>query len=151
MPKNRQAYSIVFSIVMLLFSMNAAQALEKLIYDADISALTAHKISKHETFNSIALDALDVAKADLNQDGIPELIIREKTCLETDEMCDYHVMADTQDSLFVLVSFKAKYLAIGQEKSSGVRNILVFKNQLNDFDYDVYTWNANNKNFERVQ
>lgn len=84
-------------------------------------------------------DDVAIAQIDLNGDGIDEFILKNATCSQAN-LCDFTIAADSGDSLIALGEIKAITLLLGNGYSSGIRNILAFQNDLNDFDYELYVW-----------
>ena len=115
-------------------------ASEILTFDRPVPRSSFEKI---KTFSVNALqedaDNLSIARVDLNQDGLDEFVARKKECTRTTP-CLYTILAESDDSIVSLGAFEGTGLLLGSEFTHGVRNLLVFENMRNDFDYVLYTW-----------
>ena len=112
-----------------------ASAAENLDFDAHPSernrALIDHFIKGD--------DPVAIAETDLNEDGIDEFILKDSTCNPAN-FCNFTIVADGGDTLIELGKIKALNLMLGNGYSSGIRNILAFQNNINDFDHELYVW-----------
>lgn len=95
--------------------------------------------------HGVSKDSHLFAKIDLNADGAPEYIAKEKSCAG---FCDYKVLAQQgrggqggAATIVMLGEFHAKDILIGNGYTHGIRNLLVFNNPQNDFRPDLYIWN----------
>ena len=78
-----------------------------------------------------------VALSDLNQDGIPEYIIKNSECKKS---CEFSILAKKSTNSLHLGSITANALVIQNDDTHGVRNIQAYKNPQNDYDFDVFIW-----------
>lgn len=84
-----------------------------------------------------------IASVDLNEDGIREFIVRANDCDEgAQTLCDHVVIGQVSKGYIILGTLRGKKLLLGQDYTKGVRNLLLFSNPVNDFDYDIYVWGA---------
>lgn len=83
---------------------------------------------------------LKAARADLNQDGIDELIVVSPGCSPAAIPCRFNILADTGSTLTTLGTVAAKRLALSSNYTAGVRNIFAYQDQDNDFIYQLYVW-----------
>lgn len=90
---------------------------------------------------------LDIEQIDLNEDGINEYIVRHPGCYP-DQLCAYDVLADTGEEMLSLAHVEALKVEVGQHYTNGVRNILIFSNTANDFEYTLYRWNSTASHYE---
>lgn len=131
---------------MMLTLGNPAKAFEAVDFSSEISKPLQSFLSQNTGETS---ETYMVSKADLNQDFMPEYIIRQQDC--KDRLCRFFVVAQTDQDFISLLDFKARKIALSDQNTNGVRNILAFKNALNDFDYDVYTWEATRQKYVKRQ
>lgn len=118
-----------------------AKASEKLDFSGNVGERSSHLIEKY-TSEHIKTDAqpLKVARADLNQDGLDEYILKTSACESSSGSCTYAVLAEIKDTIIELGAFSARDVMLGNGYSSGIRNIVAFPNEINDFDYELYVW-----------
>jgi hypothetical protein len=81
--------------------------------------------------------AFSIAPADLNEDGIPEFVVRSG-CEAS--LCTYKILAEQNSTLIELGNLQAFNIQSGNASSNGVRNILAYKNADNDFRPALYVW-----------
>lgn len=144
-----KAFSLIILSALLVFTnTSVATAAESLRYDAPISRSSLERLKQ---FTSAAmestLDAYDVAGTDLNDDGLDEFILKSKTC---DQKCRFAVVAENNRKIIPLVSIEAANVVLGNEFEHGVRNLLVFENPNNDFDYVLYTWHPLSSTYKKA-
>lgn len=126
-------------------------AAEKLRFDSDVPRSSFEKIKSfsNNTLNK-SISGFDIAGTDLNSDGLDEYVLRSKRC-ENMTLCQFGILAETDGGIHVLGEFKGKNLLLGNEYTHGVRNILIFGNLMNDFDYEVYTWHPEASSYRKVR
>ena len=82
------------------------------------------------------------AKADLNDDCFPEAIVKNQDCTPKN-LCLHSILVETAGhDIVTLGEFQAWDIVLGHDYNAGIRNLHVFDNVQNDFDYTVYIWNA---------
>lgn len=86
-----------------------------------------------------------IANIDLNNDGIDEHILKRKTCEVSKNQCIYSIIAEKDGKIILLSKIRAKNLIIGETSSFGIKDILVFKNEINDYNFDIYMWSPSQK------
>lgn len=92
-----------------------------------------------------ALTADLVAKADLNEDGLDEYIVKRTGTEAAHNFVIYALSTD--NTLTPLGAIQGKTLALGNHYHHGIRDILVFKDAANDFSYDSYVWNPQHSKY----
>ena len=119
-----------------------SHASEKLAFDQNLNERVQRMVAgfaKDEIKKDIK--DLSIAKADLNEDGLDELILKSAQCGSgAEKTCDYVVVAEAQDKMVEIGAFKARDVRLGNGYSAGIRNILTFANEINDFEYELYVW-----------
>lgn len=133
----RSLFAITISALAVIFCATA-QAKEVLIFD-NSSLLKITTIALSE-YLSDDLNNYEVAKTDLNDDGVSEYIAKTMPCEPEKQFCAYKVLGINDDQIFDLGAFEAKYLMISDQSHYGVRDILAYQNQYNDYDPTIYHW-----------
>lgn len=88
----------------------------------------------------IGLGGYAVAMADLNRDGITEYVLKPLKCYDPQGFCTFLILADARQSLVLLGKISAKKLALGDSYHAGVQDILAFRSNNNDYEYDIFVW-----------
>lgn len=123
-----------------------SMAAERLIFKKDalgaLGASTRLALPEYAT-NTLgtSIENLEVAAADLNQDGIDEFIVKPMNCNENLALCPYYILAETPKGLISLGTIPAKTILLGQDSVHGIRNLMVFSDTKNDFAYNIFAWN----------
>lgn len=144
-----KAFFLFLTLLMLncVLTGQNAHAAEKLRFDSPIPRSSFEKIKSFSRSDlKKNIDLFQIAAADLNRDGLEEYIIRAKDCGKNG-LCDFTVLAETREGIFQLGSFTGQNLLLGNEYTQGVRNILIFDNRMNDFDYELYTWHPETSSY----
>ncbi len=94
----------------------------------------AAKLLSHYDFEQFAA-------VDLNNDSIDEYI------LKTTKDEAFEVLALGDDKLISLGVINARKLMVSDSRTNGVRSLFGFSDPNNDFEYDIYTWDAMNSSF----
>lgn len=136
-------------LALVVMSVLPAMAAEKLDFNAAIGAKTRLDLN-HYIQNTLKTtpDSLEIAPADLNGDGLAEYILKDKNCA-AEAQCRYTILAETQNGFLQLGQTQAKNLMLGDDTVQGVRNLMVFQNDTNDFDYALYTWQPEAASYNR--
>ena len=119
--------------------MLPAYALEKPVYNQKISKSSQIKITSyiHAQNNDVATD---IAPIDLNDDGLYEFIVKDKSCTMQHKFCQFYILAEGASEAIEIGNITARDLAVAEKQSSGVRNLLVFQDPVNDYTSAVYVW-----------
>ena len=143
-------FLIRLALLLLIFAPVKGFAAQPLIYAPLSDDLRLKSIASF-LLESGALAAdlpYDVAPADLNNDGIDEMIFRQQsTACETRSNCIYLVAGVSRKQPILLATFKARKIGISEEKSYGVKKILVYDEKQNDFQYITYVWDPYKSSF----
>lgn len=146
---NLKKYNIAFFLIVLsLATIKTGYAIEPLSYKEDISpslkvALEAYL--KDELKTDISL--YKFAPTDLNSDGIDEYILKSKQCTEIENICKYLIIAEKKENILLLLQNNVKDIMLAGTSSHGVKDILVFQNTKNDFNFDIYMWSPQEKKY----
>ena len=89
-----------------------------------------------------------IAAIDLNNDSIDEYILSKNSNNLSKE---YNVLALTDDGAVSLATISAQKLMLAYDQNAGVRSILGFSDADNDYEYDIYTWDAMRSSFVPAQ
>ena len=148
-----KVYSLLTTLLVLNLGIFAsmAEAAEALRFDSSIPRSSFESI-KHFSNNALdkSISGIDIAEADLNQDGLSEFILRSKSC-KTLPVCRFDILAETDEGIVSLGTIQGKNLLLGNEFTHGVRNILLFEEAMNDFDYELYTWHPELSSYGKDQ
>ncbi|MCB9964420.1 MAG: hypothetical protein H6855_01960 [Rhodospirillales bacterium] len=97
------------------------------------------------------LPIFGVHRVDLNNDGVPELIVRladqYTTC--NDMGCHHAVLAITDEAIRRLGYFEFCEIEVAPTETDGVKDLLVFDSPLNDFSPSLYIWDANEQMYKK--
>lgn len=123
-----------------------AAALEPLDYSKKISPSIGYQIDSflEKTYDT-NLSQYDVAGIDLNNDGIDEHILKQIRCNIQTKQCTHLILAEKQKEILLLSKIKAYNLMIGGSSSHGIKDLLAFKNKINDYNFDIYMWSPSQK------
>lgn len=134
----------IIGVTGLAFHANAA---ENLRYDHPIprSSFERIKAFTHSDLGT-SIDSYEIARADLNDDGLYEFVLKPKECQTT---CRYNIVAESSKKIVMLADIRGSNIVLGNEFSHGVRNILVFESPTNDFDYTLYTWHPMSSSYRK--
>jgi len=127
----------------LVFCAQPSHSLENIVFGSTLGAsaqISASSFLK-EDFQT-TLSAYEAARVDLNDDGIDEIILRETNCRNNSAPCAHIVLAHTNDQIFKLSEFQAKYIMLAGTYSHGIRDILAFRDKKNDYNFDLYIWDS---------
>ena len=79
------------------------------------------------------------AAVDLNQDGLDEYILRPNDC---GSLCTFLIAGYSANRWAIISEITARTLLMSDSLTNGVRNILVMRNDVNDFSQEIYQWDA---------
>ncbi len=137
----------LFTLIIITLP-NSAMAVEQLNYREKISSSLKYQINSflqktYETDISIYY----IANIDLNSDGIDEYVLKRKSCIDNKNQCIYSIIAEKDGEIILLSKIRAKNLIIGETSSYGIKDILAFKDKINDYNFDIYMWSATEKKY----
>lgn len=78
------------------------------------------------------------ARIDLNGDDIDEYIIQ----IPQKKLSTFNIIAYVDDKVLKLGRIKAYRIMVSNDRENGVRDILAFSEDRNDFEYETYQWDA---------
>lgn len=143
-------YFIFSALVLSLFSLHLkrVQALEKLTFTQSYSPSLKLELNRflHEKYNTRS-DNYNIAHADLNQDGQNEHILQRTYCTTTNSGCIYIIVAENKNGFTELGTIHAKSVMPGGSFSYGVRDVLAFDNEINDYNFKIYSWSPQEKKY----
>lgn len=132
-------FRLAFLAIILCAPFGKAYAAEAITFTQDYSAKDKRikdLISQHAHSK--------IAVLDLNNDSIDEFIFSKQI---TANLNQYELMALTDSGAVSLGAITAKKLMLAYDQHNGVRSILGFSDDKNDFNYDVYAWDALNSSY----
>jgi len=90
----------------------------------------------------------DMAETDLNGDGVEEVIFRQQPSgCEARADCLFLITGVSRKKPALLGTIHARNIGIAEEKSYGVKKILVYNQKQNDFRYITYAWDPYQSSF----
>ena len=139
--KIKKLYCTVIISICLMLSTSQSQAIEELKYNDSLGVSLIFQIDKflQEQYKSNS-KYYDIASIDLNNDGILEHILRRKTCDIQKNLCSHIIIAEKADRILLLSKIRAHKLMIDSKASYGIKNLLAFRNNKNEYNYDIYMW-----------
>ncbi len=146
---NYKKYNMaLFLIVLSMATIKPCYAIEPLSYKDDISPslkVTLGAYLKDQLKTDISLYTF--APTDLNSDGQDEYILKSKQCTEIENICKYLIFAEKKENILLLLQNDVKDIMLAGTSSHGVKDILVFQNEKNDFNFDIYMWSPREKKY----
>tara|TARA_R110001592_G_scaffold16881_14_gene71715 strand:+ start:3332 stop:3814 length:483 start_codon:yes stop_codon:yes gene_type:complete len=135
-----------FTIACVVFPFGYAHAITPLKYSDDISTSLRFQIDGFlkEQYNTDS-SQFSIASFDLNGDGVQEHILRRKSCNLEENDCTHIIIAEKRDRILLLSKIRARRLMVDSKSSYGIKNLLAFKNELNDYNFDIYMWSPKEK------
>ncbi|MEM6780280.1 MAG: hypothetical protein AAF569_00290 [Pseudomonadota bacterium] len=123
------------------------------------SAYSAERLSfKDKAPSSDILNAVSVSDnyddwitstIDLNNDGLPEKIIKsDRQSCNDKNGCQYIVMAQKGRNWIELGDIKAFNILVSDDRTYGIRDLLVYATPNNDFDFERHAWNPRTYRYE---
>lgn len=122
----------------------------KLASAADSIAFTDKSNLKSETLKTLLSnrDFNQIAEVDLNNDSIDEYVLERDT---NEAFREFEVLALINERLIPLANIQAQKLMIAYDEQNGVRSILGFRDANNDYEYDIYAWDALHSRYGNVK
>ena len=125
-------------------------ASENLRFDAPVSLSSLKKLELHisQTLEQ-SISAFEVAPTDLNGDGLYEFILRSKDCQQALQ-CRFIVFGETDEGVLLLGEMTGHNVLLGNDSSYGVRNLLIYSNAVNDYDYELLRWDPRHSEYRKA-
>ena len=128
-------------LFIVFFTPLSAQASERLDFSGNLGERSRRIVEKYAAEHiKIDIQALKIARADLNEDGLDEYILKTPACESISQRCTFEVLAEINDTIIEIGEFSARTVMLGNGYSAGIRNIVAFTDKTNDFDYELYVW-----------
>lgn len=146
-------YALLFSILLLfgsLYAPNSVMAFGSLRF----VPATSYKEKEVISFVKEHNDALGVeyllAPIDLNNDAIDEYIIKPKSMKDCPArpLCSYQIIAHQNHKPILIGQFDAHKVRIGDKKTYGIRQVILYNEPHNDFKTATALWNPYSFRFE---
>ena len=137
---------VIAITVMCITASGNASAVEPLNYSDKTGPTLRVQLSSFlkNTYDT-ALSDYQIADIDLNNDGIDEYILKQRRCSIIDKSCTHLVIAEKQNEIFELSRIKAQNLMVGGTLSHGIKDLLAFNDEINDYKFDIYVWSPPQK------
>lgn len=139
---------ILWAICLVFILKTPAFANEPVIYGSTLSQRSA-LLLKNYVQKTLKQDfeMLEIAAIDLNQDGLPEFILKPKTCDDPDDFCSHEILAETDNEIVTLGHIEARKIALSHSYSYGVRNLWGYTDRMNDFNHRLYAWDPDESRY----
>ncbi len=138
----------LFFMALITSAIKPAHAIEELAYtpakDSSPSLRLQLDVFLRGNFKSDSSE-YTLTSTDLNGDNLLEHILKRNNCGQYTNVCTHLIIAEKIDKLTLLSKIDAHSLMIGDGKSYGIKNLLVFKNQTNAYNFDIYMWSPHEK------
>lgn len=140
-------FTTVFCLFLILMFPASSYGLEKLDFVRNhlSPSLTLQMNAFLQESYQVDSSLFDIAAADLNQDGVDEYILKRISCVHAGSVCSHMVLADQNNEMLLLSNIRARHLMVGATSSFGVKDLLAFENEINDYDFDIYMWSPAQK------
>lgn len=140
-------YFFLITTLIILSAAGRAYAMAELEFTRTLPPHISIKLNffLSQNFNTTVRD-YEFSRVDLNNDNNDEYILRRTYCVEKELFaCNYTIIGETKNNFVSLGQVRAKKLVISTTKTHHIKDILAFKNQLNDYDFDIYMWSPKEK------
>lgn len=146
--QNQYIYLTLILVFLFSVPVNTAYALEPVKYTHDLGTTKSLKLNAFlkNTYNTTK-ESFDIALIDLNIDGVDEYILKRKSCSVEKKQCFHMIIAEKGSELLLLSEISAKNLMVAGTSTHGIRDILAFKREINDYDFDIYMWSPSQKTY----
>ena len=142
----RRTFAFLYIVLGCLIYFNPAHAIEPLEYEKKISTSLQYQIDLFlEKTYGTNLSQYEISGIDLNNDGINEHILKQRRCNTRTKWCTHLILAEKKDGILLLSKIKAYSLMIGGTNSHGIKDVLAFTNDTNDYNFDIYMWSPSQK------
>ena len=135
---------VLMAVIMCaFFAPNVSYAADSIpfIKKNDFKDTQIKNLLSEQDFNKIAA-------IDLNEDSIDEYVLERdfKGALRA-----YELLALIDEQLIPLGIIRAEKLMLAYDQQHGVRSILSFKDANNDYEYEVYAWDAMRSRYSNIK
>lgn len=141
--KNCRRLTLAAACVLLGFVpvRSFSESAAKLVFREKIDIMGS-QILENYMKSSKNLDFKDysTAETDLNGDGRSEYILRRRDCGNEEALCPHLILAESKDSVVLLLEVEAKKLEISDLKTNGINDILAFRDKKNDYKQERFVW-----------
>jgi hypothetical protein len=97
--------------------------------------------------NADLLKNSSISMADLNGDGIDEIIARPSACKDKKSLCSYSIYGQFEDKLVSLGTITAHRLELSNHEKYGIREIIAYDSVKNFYSYSLYSWQPEKSQF----
>ncbi len=144
----RTFITMLITTVISIAYIPQASAVESLSYEKQQSPLVTNLINNYLIKDyKTDISTFSIAEIDLNNDGIPEYILRQKKCGVAIRDCTHVILAQKNDEVLKLSEIRAQNLMVGGTFSYGIKDLLVFNDKINDYIFDIYVWSPKEKTY----
>lgn len=130
-------FVFIFIALLIIGLARKSYAQEPLVFRDNTSPSLAALI---EQSVEVTLEDYEIARFDLNGDGLDEFILKSHQCGAEDNLCDTIIIAQTDKTATVLGRVQSRNIGVAQSQSHGVRDLFVYNSTYNDFKSTIYRW-----------
>ena len=120
-----------------------AVAAERPAYGAGVTPQARQDVERYLSLLGVPPRHLEIAATDLNDDRTAEMIVRQTDAggmCPQDRGCAFFILGDTEDGFILIGNLRAYSLEVDTARTSGVRNLLAYRDRRNDFAATVFVW-----------
>ena len=130
-------------VVCAFFAPSLSSAADSIAFmdKNDFKDIQIQNLLSEQDFNKIAI-------VDLNDDSINEYVLERdfKGALRA-----YELLALIDEQLIPLGIIRAEKLMLAYDQQHGVRSILSFNDANNDYEYEIYVWDAMRSRYSNIK
>lgn len=140
-------------ILYLLIWPNASLAEEKLRFEPAKSYKDRQVLNFTTDLAESNVKNYVLAHTDLNNDAIDEYIIKPASIADCSQkpLCPIIVVAFQEHKPILIAQFDAHKILISNKKTYGIRDIIVYNNRYNDFQFQTLNWSPYSFQYESFE
>lgn len=140
--KHRLVAPFYMALAFLISGISVTRAAEPLVFQSHAPVYRQEILQNFIASLPALAEGASVATTDLNRDGLSEFILKNTQC-HGGAHCDYYIAAALPDgSMTVIGTMAAKNIALSDNYTNGIRDILVYNQETNAYKPATYIWNA---------
>ncbi|MCB1784213.1 MAG: hypothetical protein KDI13_09480 [Alphaproteobacteria bacterium] len=139
----RYAFLFVAVFAGLMLRASPALCLEGLHFTNKLGTGTTFLVSNflRDQYNE-SIEHFQAAVYDLNDDSIDEVFLRGLNCFQDDRFCQYIILGEQDGKILLISRINARFIMLADTSTNGVRDLLVFKDRMNDYKEERFIWNS---------
>ena len=127
---------VIFAIC-IVFSTHKSWAVEPLQYTVHFPSSLLLELP-----SNIKKEEYKLARIDLNGDGDDEYLLSPILCEVT---CRHKILAYRKNKLIQIAEITARNIMLGGSYTHGIKDILAFDSEINDYNFVIYIWSPAEK------